>query len=70
MAKKNLALKIAIVESGKFQADIAEAADLDGTLLSHFVNGRREPNETQRKILARVLKRNVADLFPVAEERA
>lgn len=64
MPKKNLALKIAIVESGLSQVDIAEAADIHESKLSYFVNGRREPSEAEQKAIARVLKRKAAELFP------
>jgi len=68
---KNIALKIAIVESGLSQVDIAEAADLHESRLSHIVNGRRDANDAERKVLARVLKRRVTQLFPERpEERA
>jgi len=66
MPKKNLALKIAIIESGLSQVDIAEAADIHESKLSYFVNGRREPSAAERKAIARVLKRKAADLFPEA----
>lgn len=68
MAKKNIALKIAIVESGLSQIDIAEAANLHQSKLSYFVNGRRRPSEAERKAIARVLKRKPADLFPPEPE--
>jgi len=60
---KNLPLKIAIIESGLSQVDVAEAIDMDGTKLSMIVNGRREPSDAERKAIARVLKRKPADLF-------
>jgi transcriptional regulator with XRE-family HTH domain len=63
---KNLALKIAIVQSGRPAADIAEAADLHESKLSKIVNGRRPPTDAERKALARVLKRKASDLFPMA----
>jgi transcriptional regulator with XRE-family HTH domain len=63
---KNIALKIAIIESGLSQVDIAEAVDLDESRLSQIVNGRREPTDTERKALARILKRKAADLFTLA----
>ena len=66
MPTKNLALKIAILESGLSQVDVAEAADLHESRLSQLVNGRRKPNDVERKVLARVLKRKPAQLFPEA----
>jgi len=63
---KNLALKIAIVESGLSQVDIAELADLHESRMSQLVNGRRKPRDAERKVLARILKRKPAELFPEA----
>jgi len=64
---KNIALKIAIVKSGLSQVDIAEAIDMHDTKLSFIVNGRREASDAERKAIARVLKRRVAELFPPLE---
>jgi transcriptional regulator with XRE-family HTH domain len=66
MATKNLALKIAIMESGLSQVDVAEAIDMHDTKLSMIVNGRREPSDAEIKAIARVLKRKAGDLFPEA----
>ena len=67
MMPKNIALKIAIVESGLSQVDIADAVDLHESRLSQIINGRREPTEAEQKALARVLKRKPAQLFHVPE---
>jgi transcriptional regulator with XRE-family HTH domain len=64
MPKKNIPLKIAIVQSGLSQADVAEAVDMHDTKLSMIVNGRREPSDAEQKALARVLKRKASQLFP------
>jgi transcriptional regulator with XRE-family HTH domain len=64
MAMKNLALKIAIVESGRSQADVAADIGMHDTKLSMIVNGRREPSDAERKAIARVLKRKPSQLFP------
>lgn len=61
---KNLALKIAIIESGRSQIETAHAAGLHESQLSHLVNGHRVPSDAERKALARVLKRKPAQLFP------
>jgi transcriptional regulator with XRE-family HTH domain len=70
MAIKNLALKIAILESGKSQVDVAEAADIHETKMSNIVNGRREPSDAERRAIARILKRKPGDLFPSSEALA
>lgn len=66
MPKKNLALKIAILESGRSQVEIAADADLHESRLSQLVNGRRRASDAERKTLARILKRRPAQLFPEA----
>jgi len=63
---KNLALKIAILESGLSQLEVAKAADIHESRLSHIINGHREANDAEQKVLARVLKRKPAVLFPEA----
>lgn len=63
MSKKNVALKIAIVESGLSQMAVAKAADIHDTKLSYIVNGHRVPSAAEQKALARVLKRKPAELF-------
>lgn len=67
---KNIALKIAIIESGLSQVEIAEAIDMHDTKLSFIVNGHREPSEAERKALARILKRKASHLFPESEALA
>ena len=62
----NLPLKIAIVESGRSQLELAKATDMHESRLSHIVNGHRDPSDAERKALARVLRRKIADLFPEA----
>lgn len=74
MATKNLALKLAIVESGLSQVDLAEAIDMHDTKLSFIVNGRRTPSEEERKAIIKVVNRRLvargrrerkpAELFP------
>ena len=63
---KNLALKMAILESGLTQIEVAKAAAMHESRLSHIINGHREANKTERESLARVLKRTIARLFPKA----
>lgn len=60
----NVALKIAIVESGKKQRRIASLTRISEPRLSHIVRGRIEPNDDERARIARVLERPVDQLFP------
>jgi len=62
----NLALKVAIVESGKTSRIVAQRARIGEVRLSAFVNRRLEPNERERKALSRELGRPQEELFPVA----
>lgn len=64
--QKNLALKFAILESGLSQIEVAKAADMHESRLSHIINGHREASDAEQKVLARVLKRKLVILFPQA----
>lgn len=66
-ASLNLALKTAILASGKKQGRVARDARLDETALSHIVRGRREATPVEQERLSRVLGRPVPELFPVVE---
>ena len=66
MATVNTALRVAIVESGILQGDIAERIAIHSTALSAIVRGRRKATPVQQAKLAKLLKRKVADLFPVS----
>lgn len=62
----NLALKIAIVESGLSQTEIAKIAGIHESRLSYLVNGHRDATEAEQKTLARILKRKPTQLFALA----
>jgi transcriptional regulator with XRE-family HTH domain len=62
-ALTNVALKVAIVATGKKQLDIARAARIPETRLSHIVRNRITPTANERKRLAAVLQRSEAELF-------
>lgn len=66
----NLALKIAIIASGKKQGRIARDARLGETALSHIVRGRRDATSAEQERLSRVLGRPVSELFSVVESPA
>lgn len=61
--KLNVALKMAILQSGRTQARIARLARVDHTLLSMIVRGHREATESQKAKLANVLGLSVDELF-------
>jgi len=62
----NLTLKIAILESGLSQQEVAKAIGIHESRMSQIVNGWRESTDAERKALARLLKRKATDLFPLA----
>lgn len=61
----NIALKVAIIESGRKQQDIARAAGIPETRFSHIVRGRIDATAKERERIARALGRSQDDLFPV-----
>mgnify|MGYP007071568744 CR=1 FL=1 len=62
-------LKLAIVESGIPQKDIAGRVGLDPAQLSRIVNGLHAPQAT-RQAIADVLDREIGELFPEEVGRA
>ena len=53
--RRSTPLKVALVERGLVQADIARITDIGETRLSRIVNGRVEPTEYELKNLAKAL---------------
>jgi transcriptional regulator with XRE-family HTH domain len=60
----NVALKTAIVQSGKKQKQIARLARMSDARLSHIVRYRIEPHDDERKLIAKAVGRPVDELFP------
>ena len=60
----NVALKVAIVQSGRKQVEIARSARISETRFSHIVRGRLEPTDKERDRIAKALHRSESDLFP------
>ncbi len=63
----NLALKIAILHTGKTQADIAERLGISQTVMSQIVRGRVVPSEAEQKAIARALKVPISQIFPAQQ---
>lgn len=61
----NVALKVAIVESGKSQRVISRLTRIPETRLSHIVRGRIEPTDKERERISKALQRGVDELFPI-----
>ena len=53
--RKVSSLKVEIVQQGKIQADVAQAAGLTESRLSRIVNGRVQPREYELKNLRQAL---------------
>ena len=62
----NMALKLAIVESGIKQRALSLQVEISEGRLSEIVTGRTEPTPDEQKRIAKALKRKVDDLFGVA----
>ncbi len=58
-----LGLKVAILENGKTQRQVAAEAEIPETRLSSIVRGWATPTEEERSRLAKVLARPAALLF-------
>jgi hypothetical protein len=61
-----LPLKLAIIQSGRSQDQIALSSEIDPTLLSRIVNGWRIATPEQRQRIAAALGRSVSDVFSEA----
>jgi transcriptional regulator with XRE-family HTH domain len=59
----NVALRVAIVQSGRKQADIARSSRITETRFSHIVRGRLEPSAKERERIAKALQRSSDELF-------
>lgn len=62
--RMNVALKTAIVQSGKKQKRIARLAGLSEHRLSSIVHQRIEPHDDEVEALVDVLGRDKSELFP------
>lgn len=62
----NLALKFALIESGKKQIVVANEIGIDESTLSKIVNGHMDASDDVKRSLAKVLRKKVDQLFPEA----
>lgn len=60
------ALKVAIWESGKTQIEVSEEAKVSRGYLSLALHGRYRFSDEEKLRIAKVLSRQVAELFPEA----
>jgi transcriptional regulator with XRE-family HTH domain len=63
----NIPLKIAVVESGKSQIEIARLLCISEAKFSRFVRGHDMPSEAEMRAIAKVLRKPVAQVFPQAQ---
>jgi transcriptional regulator with XRE-family HTH domain len=64
----NMPLKLALVESGKKQEQIADLAKIHNTRLSQIVHQKVTASESEQLRLAGVLGRPVRALFPTQQK--
>ncbi len=67
--RTNLALKIAVIERRITQREVAKRAGIGEVRLSLIVRGA-EPSDDERRAIAKVLRRQSSELFPVHDEAA
>lgn len=60
----NTALKVAFIEAGRRQIEVAGDIGMDESKLSKIVNGHLEPTLEEAKAIAKALRRPVDHLFP------
>lgn len=61
---QRMALKLAIVASGRTHQRVAASAKIGAVKLSHIISGRRVPSPYERAQLAHVLGKPISELFP------
>jgi transcriptional regulator with XRE-family HTH domain len=66
----NKALRIAIIDRGLKQYEVAKRIGVGEARMSGFVHERFEPTDEEKKRIARVLKASVEDLFQAEEAEA
>ncbi len=59
-----LTLKRAILDSGLTQRAIARELGIDDCRMSNIVHGRYSPTKAQRRVIAKLLRRDQSELFP------
>jgi transcriptional regulator with XRE-family HTH domain len=68
--RRNLRLKGAIAEAGLKQYVVARRAGISETRLSKYIGGVAVPTPDEQARLARVLRRDIPELFDVPAEPA
>ena len=60
-------IKKIIKEKGLKQTYICKELDINESVLSLIINGKRKPNQDRLKALARILNVSIKDLYPQVE---
>ncbi len=60
-------IKKIIKEKGLKQTYICKELDINESVLSLIINGKRKPNQDRLKALARILNVSIKDLYPNVE---
>jgi transcriptional regulator with XRE-family HTH domain len=66
--RKNIALKVAIIEREITQREVARRAGIAEVRLSMFVRGCQVATDEEQRALAKVLRRDRSALFPEPAE--
>lgn len=70
MRRRNLRLKLALLDAGLLQIELAHHLGRDPAWVSRILNGWIEPSEADRYEIASVLRRDPGDIFMSAEMKA
>ena len=60
-------IKKIIKEKGLKQTYICKELDINESVLSLIINGKRKPNQERLKALAKILNVSIKDLYPQVE---
>ena len=60
-------IKKIIKDKGLKQTYICKELDINESVLSLIINGKRKPNQDRLKALARILNVSIKDLYPQVE---
>ena len=67
MSRRATPLKLALLEQGRLQADVAAATGIHRSRFCDIVNGRTAPNTDERLRVAKILDRSERELFGRAQ---
>jgi transcriptional regulator with XRE-family HTH domain len=63
----NLSLKVALIQAGKRQIDLARQTGLGESTISRIINSYRTPTDAEKEKIARALRCEVQVLWPEEE---